>query len=290
MKTQRHIMAGLLLGLVIFAGAQTASAQVDLYNNTNPDAVRNNPTSAPRFTLRATTTITQVQTYHWNFGRGATPRFIGISRRNGQLVGWFAARAVTGPGTVANTNWLATPNVTLPAGQYNLLDYDVSTWSNNARSNFVGFGIVRGFVPTTPPPPPPPTNDVAGSSCTTGTLLSPIPSVAFQSISDGIGGSDSADCFLLTVGLANGSPFYPPRNVTVALATPPGNASLALIAAQNIRNYYGSTIYFAGQVVATLPAGLATKTVSLGLYEGSYCVQVIGTAIPTTYTLTVSTP
>jgi hypothetical protein len=41
--------------------------------------------------------------------------------------------------------WEATPNVTIPAGTYEITDSDPGTWSHNAASGFAGFSRVEGF-------------------------------------------------------------------------------------------------------------------------------------------------
>jgi len=156
MKTQMYSGLGLLLSLVLFACAVPASAQVrDLYNNSNIEGVNNGPTSGPQFVLNAPARITQIVTYHWNFGRGARPGIITLSNNNGQILGRFAARGTAGQGGAPNVNWVADVNVAVPAGSYTVLDSDINTWSNNARSGFRGFAIVRGSLLSSPPSAPP---------------------------------------------------------------------------------------------------------------------------------------
>lgn len=156
MKTQRYSGLGLLLSLVLFACAVPASAQVrDLYNNTNINGVNNGPTSSSQFVLNAPARITQLVTYHWNFGRGARPGAISLRNSNGQVFGPFAAGGASGQGGAPNVNWVANVNVTIPAGSYAVLDSDPNTWSNNAQSGFRGFAIVRGSLLPQPQPPAP---------------------------------------------------------------------------------------------------------------------------------------
>lgn len=161
MKTQMYSGLGLLLSLVLFACAVPASAQVrDLYNNSNIEGVNNGPTRSPQFSLNAPARITQIVTYHWNFGQGARPGAISLRNSNGQVFGPFAAGGTSGQGGAPNVNWVANVNVTIPAGSYTVLDSDTNTWSNNARSGFRGFAIVRGSLlsppPSAPAPAPPP--------------------------------------------------------------------------------------------------------------------------------------
>ncbi len=297
MKTQRHIVSGLLLGFVLFAVAQTAAAQVDLYNNTNGDAVRNAPGGAPAFNLSVPTRITELVTYHWNYGLGSTPGFLAISRQNGQIVGRFQARGTSGQNGVANVNWIATPNLVLPAGKYILIDSNVSTWSTNARSGFVGFGIVRGSAVSVPGPVAPPSPADRGSnSFSTATPLIPVasmpvagPNLLAQRISDGIGGGDPNDWYFLNVSGPNG--FQQARSVAFALTGFTGNVQLVLYAYEQIRQPFPNPPVQAGQVIAVGgPAGSATKVISLSLLPGNYAVRVMWSGAPTNYTLTISTP
>ncbi|HKQ78212.1 MAG TPA: hypothetical protein VJ810_31220 [Blastocatellia bacterium] len=156
MKTRIYSGLALLLCLVLFACAVPANAQApDIYNNTNIEGVNNGPTTSPQFSLKAPARITQIVTYHWNFGRGARPGAISLRNSNGQVFGPFAAVGSSGQGGAANVNWVATVNVTIPAGSYTVLDSDPNTWSNNARSGFRGFAIVRGSLLPAPPASPP---------------------------------------------------------------------------------------------------------------------------------------
>lgn len=152
-KTKKYLGLGLILGLILFAWVSSASAQVrDLYNNTNIEVVNNGPTRGLQFALNAPARITQIVTYHWNFGRGARPGTIALRNVNGQIFGPFAARGTAGQGGAPNVNWVADVNVSIPAGSYTVLDSDPGTWSNNSRSGFQGFAIVRGSLLSSPPP------------------------------------------------------------------------------------------------------------------------------------------
>ena len=298
-KTQRHILAGLLLGSVLLAGTQTAGAQVrDLFNNTNTDAVGNGPRSAPQFRLTIPTTITQVVTYHWNFGLGSTPGAITLrNQNNGRVFGPFSARGTSGQGGRANVNWIASPNVTIPAGQYIVLDSDANTWSNNARSGFVGFAIVRGSAIATPGPmPAPPRADRGSNNFFTATPLIPVASMPMvgsnllaQTISDGIGGTDPNDWYLLNVTGPNGS--QQGRGVVLTLTGSAADVVLELVAYDQISRPFPQSPVQAGQSIATGgPQGSPTKTITRFLLPGNYAVHVARVGAATTYSLTISTP
>jgi hypothetical protein len=135
--------------LTMSVSARPASAQsTDLINYTNSYAVANGPQYPTRFTLSAPAAITQLITYHWNFGRGARPGFISLQHQSGQTFGPFAAIGTSGQNGAPNVNWIANVNITLPAGTYTVLDSDPSTWSHNAQSGFQGFFILRGTLLT----------------------------------------------------------------------------------------------------------------------------------------------
>ena len=135
------------------AGAQSR----DLFNNFNNAGVVTGPALAPLFGVGAPAQITELVTYHWNNQRGATPGWISLRSSTGQEFK-FSARGQAGQGGVANVTWVATPNVTIPAGLYTVLDSDPNTRSYNAQSGNRSFAIVRGSLQTVaaaPKPQPP---------------------------------------------------------------------------------------------------------------------------------------
>ncbi|HSS28814.1 MAG TPA: hypothetical protein VLL50_12760, partial [Usitatibacter sp.] len=119
---------------------------VELFNNTNTDGVQNQP--APNTMVAifgiAGTHVTQLQTYHWNNGRGAKPGTLTLKSLSGPTYGPFPARGTPGQNNVANVNWIADVNIDLTLGTYQLIDSDPATWSQNAKSRGVGFAIIRG--------------------------------------------------------------------------------------------------------------------------------------------------
>ena len=83
--------------------------------------------------------VTQIWTYHWNNGRGATPGTIALKGFNGTTYGPWPASASSGSNNAPNVNWTVNVNVTIPAGTYQVVDSSPSTWSQNAESRGVGF-------------------------------------------------------------------------------------------------------------------------------------------------------
>src|SRR5690349_6084795 len=134
------------IALMVATGVAHLGAQSsDLFNNTNVDGVMNGPRAQAGFPLKGTALVTQIVTYHWNYGRGAFPGTITIrSNQNGQQFGPFRAQGTPGQGGAPNVNWIANVSLILPAGNYTVYDSDPSTWSQNPRSNSTGFLIVRG--------------------------------------------------------------------------------------------------------------------------------------------------
>jgi hypothetical protein len=293
METRMYLGLGLLLSLVLCACAVPASAQMsDLYNNTNIEGVNNGPTRGPVFVLNAPARITQIITYHWNFRQGARPGTVALRNANGQTFGPFAVRGTSGQGGAPNVNWVADINVTVPAGPYTVLDSDPNTWSNNARSGFRGFAIVRGsLLPQSPAAPA----DRGSNNPDAPTLLIPaasMPSVApnllQQTISDGIGGSDTDDWYYISVSGPNGS--QQTRVVTFVLSGFAGNIQMELQAYEQIRPPFGNPIQ-PRQVIATAgPQGATQKAITGGLSPGNYLLRIRWTGAPTNYTLTISTP
>ncbi len=130
-----------------------------LYTNSNVGGVSNGPTGRTAFTLKSPVCLTQVTTYHWNNGQGATPGIITLQL---QLAGGrtqnfsFQTQGTSGQNNAPNVNWIATANMLiLPAGTYYVFDSDPATWSYNTLSGNRGFVTVSGVqaVMTAAPPP-----------------------------------------------------------------------------------------------------------------------------------------
>jgi len=117
-----------------------------LFDNQNILAVYNGGTS-PTFEVQSATLITKIRTYHWNDAVGhSSTGTISLQADNGTVYGPWATVGAEGQGGVPNAYWAASPNVTIPAGRYTVIDSDPSTWSQNADSGGVGFAIVYGQV------------------------------------------------------------------------------------------------------------------------------------------------
>ena len=134
---------GLLLVLAISSPSQAQTHTI--FNNGNIQAVQNAPTRETIVTLPAPTTIVTITTYHWNNAKGATPGTISLMNdKTGDLHGPWEATGSPGQGGVPNAYWVVTPNLTLPAGDYIVIDSDPATWAQNAGSRGAGFVTVEG--------------------------------------------------------------------------------------------------------------------------------------------------
>jgi|HubBroStandDraft_1064217.scaffolds.fasta_scaffold28691_2 hypothetical protein len=133
----------------------SSAASVTVCSNFDASLVDNAPTTwRGNCTLSSPANITQIQTYHWNRGQGATPGYVLlVSAGNDTVYGPFPTLGSPANG-VSNALWTATVNLTLPAGSYVVVDSDLSSWSWDTAS--AGAGFARLLAPPPPPPPPNP--------------------------------------------------------------------------------------------------------------------------------------
>lgn len=109
--------------------------------------VYNNPPNPTVFTITKPTLITKIMTYHWNNGRGAQPGTISLRNVNTcELVGTWD---VTGTSDMNATGpphryWMVYPNKKIPAGSYEIVDSDRSTWATNWEMKEMGCAWVWG--------------------------------------------------------------------------------------------------------------------------------------------------
>ncbi|MCX7010653.1 MAG: discoidin domain-containing protein [Kiritimatiellaeota bacterium] len=123
----------------------------------NMGGVDNRPTAPTHFTATESYVVTDISTYHWNYGRGTpAPGTIGLRHSDGTLYGPWRAKGTPGQGGVENAIWIVAPNVALKAGIYTLVDSDPNTWSQNAQSGGRGHAEVKAYAarlaPATPQP------------------------------------------------------------------------------------------------------------------------------------------
>jgi hypothetical protein len=114
--------------------------EVLIFERNTLGAVENNPPNPTKFTLDRSYSITEIRTYHWNYGQGQTPGIIGIQDSNGKVWGMWPASGQPGMGGVPGAYWSVRLNLELPPGEYTILDSDPATWSHNSDTG--GEGIV----------------------------------------------------------------------------------------------------------------------------------------------------
>ena len=122
-----------------------ASQEKTVFDSVNGSGVGNQPTAPATFTLRQPHVITSIMTYHWNDGRGTRAGTIALRDANGRTYGPWPVAGSPGQGGVPNAVWIAEPNVTLPAGEYTIIDSEPSTWSQNSASGNRGMSAVKGY-------------------------------------------------------------------------------------------------------------------------------------------------
>jgi hypothetical protein len=118
-----------------------------IFDNWNTEGVESGPRKPTTFTITQAYYITHIWNYHWNGGRGAPPQNGNISLRGSNVTNYAAwlVTASSGQDGAANVSWGCTPNLTIPAGTYEVVDSDPATWSHNSASGNSGFSRVQGY-------------------------------------------------------------------------------------------------------------------------------------------------
>ncbi len=116
------------------AVVKSGAVEKELFSNNNIYGVENGGNS-PLVTFSSPTTVTFILTYHWNSGRGAPAGTIALKRDDGTVFGPWQVTVNS------RVYWEARPSVVIPAGRYQVIDSDPSTWAQNSGTG--GLGIVR---------------------------------------------------------------------------------------------------------------------------------------------------
>lgn len=127
------------------AAALPAAEQELIFERNSIWAVENNPTSPTSFTIDQECTVTEIKTYHWNYGQGKAPGMIGLQDGSGSVLGMWPASGLPGSGGVPDAYWTAQPNLLLQPGEYTIIDSDPATWSQNAETAGEGIAWVYGL-------------------------------------------------------------------------------------------------------------------------------------------------
>ncbi|MDZ4169736.1 MAG: hypothetical protein U1E26_08785 [Coriobacteriia bacterium] len=104
----------------------------------NPKAVQNGGTS-PTWEAETSMIVTEINTYHWNDGKGKSPGTLALQSGDGKTYGPWQTSGLPGQGGVPNATWVAKPDEVVPPGTYKVVDSDPGSWSQNADSKGVGF-------------------------------------------------------------------------------------------------------------------------------------------------------
>jgi hypothetical protein len=123
--------------------AYNKAEEVQIFKNSNPDAVHGGATKPVTFTLDRPTTISYIQTYHWDSGK--PPGKISIKGADGTVYGPWSAAGVEGQGGMPNAYWEVRPMQSLAPGTYTVVDSDPGSWSTNDRMGGAGQTIVQGY-------------------------------------------------------------------------------------------------------------------------------------------------
>jgi hypothetical protein len=126
------------------SGERPPGEPVVLFEVTSIAGVSSGPPEPTVFTLDSPAYLTTIFTYHY-FNEGAPPGTIGLQAEDGTVYGPWPATGTEGQGGVPNANWFATPNTTVPAGTYTIIDSDPDTWSWTLDTDRRGIAIVEGI-------------------------------------------------------------------------------------------------------------------------------------------------
>jgi hypothetical protein len=144
--------------LLLEASEAPAQSEVILFKLESQATVYNHPLQKTLFRLDQPAFITKIWTYHWNNGRGANPGRIGLrNAATGQAVGMWNVTGTyhmfsVAPGAAWPSQgdgppflyWTVRPNISVPAGTYEVLDSDPGAWAYNAEMQNMGCAWVFG--------------------------------------------------------------------------------------------------------------------------------------------------
>ena len=119
------------------------------------------------FTITQAWHVTQIVTYHYNGGKGATPGTIGLKAADGTIYGPWIAVGMSGAAG-PDSAWSVTPEVVIPPGNYTVLDSDPGSWSQNAETHSAGMAYGIGVAVSNPSTSPDTVTPSAPSSVPDG--------------------------------------------------------------------------------------------------------------------------
>lgn len=134
--------------------AAAADREKLLFGSRAGASVHNKPSAATQITLTEPGHVTRIVTFHWNYGLGATPGTISIvDQKNGKVMGsWKAVGTSREPESSQGgaqqsppfLYWSVRADIDLPAGSYEVVDSDPSSWSTSSEIGNKGYVMVYG--------------------------------------------------------------------------------------------------------------------------------------------------
>lgn len=118
--------------------------EIEVFKNSNDGAVRAGSTKPVTFTLEKQTSISYIQTYHWDSGKA--PGQISLKDADGTVYGPWKAVGTVGQGGMPNAYWEVRPDQSLKPGVYTVGDSDPGSWSTNDQMGGAGQTVVRGYL------------------------------------------------------------------------------------------------------------------------------------------------
>jgi hypothetical protein len=125
----------LIVAAVLLSAPPPAPREILIIDTKNVCLVYEKPPKPTVFTISQPYHITSIWNYHYNRNQGATPGNISFRRSDGQIFGPWEVNAND---LETKENWECNPDVTIPAGQYTVIDSDPATWSWNPGSDAAG--------------------------------------------------------------------------------------------------------------------------------------------------------
>ena len=115
-----------------------------LFDNWNKDSVGVGPTTSTTLQVRHQTTVSYINTYHWNNGHGTrVAGSIALRHDDGTLYGPWQAVGAPGQNGVPNAVWECRPQVTIKPGRYAVVDSEPASWAHNAASGYAGMSQLQ---------------------------------------------------------------------------------------------------------------------------------------------------